>query len=229
MRRVSLGPIDRFGPLEPSLAMARPSGVALRRWTTACALAATLALALGCSEDGMGSDAAGSNAAGSDETPSQAGGAVDQRVATVYTTLLRYHIAHGLPLGKDQWNGVLYLPSSTREDAFDPLRDYSQPGDQPVPVQVQERVERDLTDVAEVRWVSGPSEAGLLPLDRECWRHLGQMAPALVWLPPVVEGSQVELGISTWAGCGLASGTTYLVSESDGSWTASTAGPMWIT
>ncbi len=203
---------------EPALALARPTGMTwYRRLATACVLVAVLTLALGCAQD-----------ATNDPTPSQAVG-WDERVTSVYTTWLRYHIADGLPLDQDQWSGVLYLSSATRADAINPLEDYLQPGDQRVSEQVQENVGRDLADVAEVRWIDDPGEAGLTPLNRECHRHDRQTTPVLVWLPSVSEGTRVELGISTWAGCGLASGSTYVVSESDGSWTASPGVRMWIT
>ncbi len=192
-----------------------------RSWAIACALATTFTLALvSCSQEASPSDA----------TPSsQAGGSGDERVAAVYSTLLRYHVVHGLPMGEDQWNGVLYLPSATRANAISPMS-ASQPGDQPIPAPVRGQIERALMDVADVRWIEDFNEAALEPRDlrdRRCVRN--PSTPVLVWLPPVKDGSEVELGISSWADCGLASGATYVLSEDGGTWTTSKSVPMWIT
>lgn len=149
--------------------------------------------------------------------------------ADIYEALLRYHLTHDLPVADEDWNGVLYLPSSSRQDADDPMADAFVPGDTEISRDVQERVADQLQDVADVRWVEDPDDAGLERLDPTTPCHPRPSA-VLVWLPPVMEGTDpYDLGISSWAGCGVAAGGSYVVEADDGDWAVTAAKLTWIT
>lgn len=149
--------------------------------------------------------------------------------ADIYEAVLRYHLTHDLPVADRGWNGVLYLPSSSRQDANDPMANAFEPGDTEIPAVVRERLADQLLDVADVRWVEEPDDAGLTRLEPDTTCDSRPTA-VLVWLPPVSEGtSRYDLGISSWADCGVATGGSYIAEATDGDWTVTAANLTWIT
>ena len=160
------------------------------------------------------------------EVSAQAAALTEERQAEVYAALLRHHLSRDIPVA-DDWNGVLYLPSTTRKDAADPMSDPFEPGDDPIPAAVRQRLERELMDVADVRWVDDADEAGLESLDANK-RCDALPSAVLVWLSPVADGPTVEVDFSSYGNCGIATGGTYVVQSSDGGWSTSSR-LAWIT
>ena len=153
----------------------------------------------------------------------------EQRAAQVYTALLRHHVRHDLPIAERDWNGVLYVPTTTRDDADDPMTPAFEPGDDEVPTAVQNRIEAALADVADVRWIKEPDDADIARLNPTdpC---TPEPSAVLVWLQTLHDdGDRADVGYSSWGNCGVAEGGRYVLSFDAGRWAVSSATPRWIS
>ena len=194
-----------------------------RSWTTVVltgtAVAAVCSVALVVGTQGSGLAGGGEGGGETDE----------QRAAQVYTALLRHHVRSDLPVADLDWNGVLYLPTTTRDDAGDPMAPAFEPGDDEIPATVQKQITAALDDVATVQWVSDPDDADIARLNPTDHCSVEPSA-VLVWLQTLDDdGDRVDVGYSSWGNCGVAEGGEYVLEFDHGRWTVASAQPRWIT